>query len=169
MVKEVVSLIDWKSGLPAGMPPQSNDSSWEEERQLLPARWLLILSNLQFSHISSTAGPAREETLAQCPKGSARFVWLVQEREESPSEDGSVLAVQTRGCALARVSRGSARFLLPDQPALSFLCSWDRDFQRIKAANTQCHCFIRKCLEIIQLLLMSSFSDSLRVWGPWTG
>lgn len=122
-MKEVVSLIDWKSGLPAGMPPQSNDSPWEEERQLLPAQWLLILSNLQFPPTSSTAGPAREGTLALCPTGSARFVWLVEEREESSSENGTVLAVQAWGCALARVSRGSARSLLPDQPALSFLCS----------------------------------------------
>lgn len=94
-MKEVVSLIDWKYGLPAGMPPQSNDSSWDKERQLLPAPWLLIPSNLQFPLISSTAGPAGEGTLAQCPlEGSARFVWLVEEREESPSEDGTVLAVQ---------------------------------------------------------------------------
>lgn len=151
------------------MPPQTNDSPWEEERQLLPARWLLTLSNLQFPPIPSTAGAAREGTLAQCPKGSARFVWLVEEREEGPFEDGTVLAVQAWGCALARVSRGSARSLLPDQPALSFLCSWDRDLQRIKAAKTQCHCFIRKCLEIIHLLLMTFFYDSLRVCGPWTG
>lgn len=136
-MKEEVSLIDRKAGFPTGMPPQSNDSPWEEERQLLPDGWSPIPSSLQFPPISSTTGPTREGTLTQHPKGSARFGWPVEEGKESPSKDGPTPAVRARGCALAGTSGGSAWSLLPDQPALSFLCGRDRDLQRIKAANTQ--------------------------------
>lgn len=131
VVKEEVNLIDWKAGLLTGMPPWSNDSLWEEERQLLPNGWSPTLSNLQFAPPSPAA-----------------------------------MAVQAQGRALTGTSGISARSLLPDQPALSFLFSSDGGLQRIKVADTQCHCFTRKRLEIILTAFDDVFivQESKSVW-----
>lgn len=92
--------------------------------------------------------PGRGPSLST-PRGVLDLAGQVEEEKESPGEDGPMLAVRARGCSLAGASGGSAWSHLLDQPALSFLCVRDRDLQRIKAGNTQRHCFVRKCLEMI--------------------
>lgn len=95
--------------------------------------------------------PGRGESRS-APQEECQF-WLAgREREkESPGQEGPVPALRAWGCSLAGTRGGSAQSLLPDQPAPSFLCNSDRALQKIKAAKIQCHCFIRKCLEIIHI------------------
>jgi len=150
-MKEEVSLAGLKAGWPAGMLAWSNDSPWEEERRLCLMDSHLSPAIPSSPLISSMAGLPREQTLAQRPKGSVGFGQLVKEGKESPGEYGHVLAVWAQGCALPRTSRGSDRSHLPDQPALPFLCGSDRGLQKIKAADTQCHRTIGKCLEVIHM------------------
>lgn len=72
-------MTDQKTVLATGMPSQSNDSPWQEERQLLPEGQSPILSDLQFPpDLQHRCADQGEVNLAQHPKESASFGWLVE-------------------------------------------------------------------------------------------
>lgn len=146
MVKEEIRLIDLKAGLPTETLAQSNDFCLMNACPSPPLRG--------FPPISSTGQAGRGPSgIAQ---GGCWIFQLVDKGKESPARTGPSpgAGLGTHVGAWQEPEEGNHQRMLSCVPSLGpaipFLpLQLRQSSQRRKAANTDCHHFISKCLEII--------------------